>query len=62
MICFLKKKKKKKTFYDMCVFHISHIQIMPQNLQCKDILVCYLDYLDMLVIFTLKARKSITST
>ena len=46
----------------MCVFHISHIQIMPQNLQCKDILVCYLDYLDMLVIFTLKARKSITST
>ena len=56
------KKKKKKTFYDMCVFHISHIQIMPQNLQCKDILVCYLDYLDRLVIFSLKARKSITST
>ena len=47
----------------MCVLIISHIQIMPQNLQCKDILVCYLDYLDMLVIiFTLKARKSITST
>ena len=35
----------------MCVFHISHIQIMPQNLQCKDILVCYLDYLDRLVIY-----------
>ena len=47
----------------MCIFHISHIQIIPQTLQCKDILVCYLDYLDMLVIiFTLKARKSITST